>query len=284
MLRQSLMSILILMSISIGNADEGNNLFILDYQQTQQAAPAPYKAQQELRQQTPVVKAADVAPPVVTPPPVAPPKKAPVVRSNVDEGNSQFIQYNYWDLGTEEHLVDDAPSEESSEVVSSEVKTPEVINVRPKPRPTPPPKVEIPKPTPAPRTPAKPAPASPKAPAKPAGGLRCEKPKGIAAACSQNGIREGLEKVLSDCGTVRCYLRLFHMETSCRPYLTHQAIVTAYGMCSIEKDRNLRKRFGDDCSKIDTVDSQIRCCRKMMKTVGTKYFEPVKRGRLAKCE
>lgn len=282
MLRQSVLSILVLLSISIGNADD-NNLFIMDYpQNTTSEAPTVLKPQPPTKKQPPQILTRKQAPVVKESAPPVKVSEEPRVQTTTEE-ETQFINYDYWDLGTEEHLVND---KQDSEVVSSEVKLPEVIHVKPKPRPTPPKKEE---PKPAPPKPAvskpepKPAPPKPAA-TKPSGGLRCDKPSGVAAACSQHGIREGLEKVISDCNTVRCYIKLFHMETSCRPFLTHQAIVTAYGMCSIEKDYNLRKRFGSECAKIDTVDRQISCCRKMMKTVGKKYFEPVKVGRLAKCE
>lgn len=239
-----------LIEISIGNAQD-NNLFI------ENSVPAA------------VYQAPPLLPKPVEPSYLpAPPLQESAIPKAVQEEDAQFIRGDYWDMGTEEHLVESSPSE----VVTSEIKLPSVVPV----------------PTPRPQTkPKKKAPTPPKAKATTtpkSRGLRCEKPSGIASLCSQNGIREGLESVINDCGTVRCYLKLFHYETSCRPFLTHQAIVTAYGMCSIEKDRNLRKRFGEDCSRIDTVDSQIKCCRKMMKTVGRRYFEPVKVGRMPKCE
>ncbi len=152
------MSILILLSISVGNAED-NNLFIMDYQQVRPAAvpnvitpSSTPKKKQTLTQKASDSEVAAAAAPT--------PTEAPEVRSNTEEGNSHFTNYDYWDLGAEEHLV------KESEVMSSEVKTtpeepqvelPEVIHVRPKARPTPPPKKEEPaKPAP------KPAPAPPK--------------------------------------------------------------------------------------------------------------------------
>ena len=292
MLRQSVLSILILLCISIGKAED-NNLFIMDSQPAKKTTNAPPPVKKNLQQNL-VQKE---TPAVIKEPP-KPVTKIEVPR--VEETQPQeplFIDYGYWELGTEENLEQEHAPSTPSAVESSEVKSSSAIiesSPRPKPRPQPKPskKPETKPAKPEPEVKPKPAPkAEPettKAPAKEekpaAGGLRCDKPKGVAKACSENGIREGLEKVLSDCNTVRCYIKLFHMETSCRPFLTHQALVTAYGMCSIEKDYNLRKRFGSDCHKIDTVDRQIKCCRKMMITVGKKYFEPVKVGRLAKCE
>lgn len=289
MLRQSVISILILLSISIGKAED-NNLFIMDAQpakKTTNRPPPPVKksSQQNLvRQEKPAV-INETSKPVTK-------IEAPIVEETQPQ-EPLFIDYGYWELGTEENLEQENAPSTPSAVESSEVKSSSAIiesSPRPKPRPKPKPEKK-PETKPEPEVKAKPAPkAEPetKAPAKEekpaAGGLRCDMPKGVAKTCKEHGIREGLEKVLSDCNTVRCYIKLFHMETSCRPFLTHQALVTAYGMCSIEKDYNLRKRFGSDCHKIDTVDRQIKCCRKMMITVGKKYFEPVKVGRLAKCE
>lgn len=124
MLKPLLISSLLALCMSSGYAEE-NNLFVDSY--------PPY-----------------------TPPNVKPIKikQAPVQKASVsDDGGSHFVDYNYWEIGQEEHHEDSQT--QSSEIVTSEVKSPQLQLPETAPKPEPRPEYRPkPRPTPAPEAPA----------------------------------------------------------------------------------------------------------------------------------
>ena len=90
---------------------------------------------------------------------------------------------------------------------------------------------------------------------------------------------------------VNCYLDLFHKETSCRPHLFQPSKANGgktpndgYGLCTLEATKSVRAWRGPECNDISTVRNQTICCAHIMKNWGREYFEPVKMGRMRKCD
>lgn len=115
---------------------------------------------------------------------------------------------------------------------------------------------------------------------------------GLAALCET--IRPTVAQALgqrSNSARVNCYLLLFHKETSCR-YNINQAQGNAgnphaaYGLCSLERSPVVRRNNGrgPNCVDISTVANQTKCCHDIMRTTRGRYFGPVKRGEVPRCD
>ncbi len=111
---------------------------------------------------------------------------------------------------------------------------------------------------------------------------RCENIRGRVAAALGESINSR---------TVNCYLDLFHTETGCRPNLPQAQgnagnPYAAYGLCSIEASPAIRRQNnrGSHCVNIQTVEQQTRCCAAMMEDTRGRYFGPVIRGVVSRCD
>jgi hypothetical protein len=90
---------------------------------------------------------------------------------------------------------------------------------------------------------------------------------------------------------VNCYLNLFNTETTCRPHLSQRVgnagnPHAAYGLCSIEASPSVRRENsrGPECVRIQTIEQQTRCCAAMMADTNGRYFGPVIRGEISRCD
>lgn len=86
-----------------------------------------------------------------------------------------------------------------------------------------------------------------------------------------------------------CYLKLFHIESSCQWNLPQKAgnagnPYAAYGLCSIERSPVIRRlqHRPKACDNIGTFDNQVRCCQAMMRKT-PHYFGPVLAGKVPRC-
>ena len=115
---------------------------------------------------------------------------------------------------------------------------------------------------------------------------------GLARLCETiRGDVAGALGKRSNSAMVNCYLLLFHKETSCRYNLSQgQGNAgnphAAYGLCSLEKSPTVRRnnRRGPDCVDISTVRNQAKCCHAIMKKTKGRYFGPVNRGQVPRCD
>lgn len=86
-----------------------------------------------------------------------------------------------------------------------------------------------------------------------------------------------------------CYLKLFHIESTCRWNLAQAQgnagnPYAAYGLCSIERSPVIRRlqRRPKECNDIGSFDNQVRCCQAMMRKT-PHYFGPVLAGKVPRC-
>ncbi len=107
-----------------------------------------------------------------------------------------------------------------------------------------------------------------------------------------NSIRPKVEAIVGKRKSA-CYMKLFLIESTC-DFTKPQAqgntgnAYAAYGLCSIERSPEIRKKQnrGPDCDRIVTIEDQVRCCQAMVKKTSRagSYFGPIRRGEVPKCD